>query len=304
MSPLVLLALAGGTAQASQRITNADLTAATLRANGRGDALVEYRTTTGVVRRVLAWGAVSTGDLSPAAPTRLQLDYTGGIRSRGRAVWRSFGRECAPYDGPTLPDVVVACKAGDGSYWALQRWQRVQPLRGMPPFRPEHSRAELRLSHWSGPVAQLEVSPNWTYGGRLQGLFGRLLYGGQPVFGSSTPSVRRDDTNARYVYIDTFNSAYGPGWKRDGAKVTHVGNGAFCYSFAPLERAPAGYPAPTPTFAGTGQRHRVTVAGPALTPDLQWEGPALGSYNPAADSALNALFDRLVGADPACARER
>ena len=85
---------------------------------------------------------------------------------------------------------------------------------------------ELHLSHWSKPLAVLEVSPNWTYGGAFQGLFGRLLYEGKPVHGFKTPTRGRSDRNARYVYIDTFNSAYGPGWKRDGAKVTHVGNGA------------------------------------------------------------------------------
>ena len=70
----------------------------------------------------------------------------------------------------------------------------------------------------------------------FQGLFGRLVYEGKPVHGFRTPTRGRIDHNARYVYIDTFDSAYGPGWKRDGAKVTHLGSGGFCYSFAPLAR--------------------------------------------------------------------
>ena len=116
---------------------------------------------------------------------------------------------------------------------------------------------ELHLSHWSKPLAVLEVSPNWTYGGAFQGLFGRLLYEGKPVHGFKTPTRGRSDRNARYVYIDTFNSAYGPGWKRDGAKVTHVGNGGFCYSFAPLAAPPPGYPG-VPSVWGE-EKHRITV---------------------------------------------
>jgi hypothetical protein len=85
--------------------------------------------------------------------------------------------------------------------------------------------------------------------------------------------------------------------------VTHRGSGAFCYSFAPLAQAPPGYPS-VPTVSGKGERHRVTVVGPGVTPDVQWEGPALGPYDENADAALNALFDSILGADSACRTER
>ena len=173
----------------------------------------------------------------------------------------------------------------------------------MAPFLPVHGSWELHLSHWSKPLAVLEVSPNWTYGGSLQGLFGRLLYDGKPVHGFRTPTKGRNDVNARYVYIDTFNSAYGPGWKRDGAKVTHVGNGAFCYSFAPLLSPPPGYPG-VPTVSGKGERHRVTVMGPGVTPDVQWEGAALGAYDREADTRFDELFDSFLANDKVCANER
>ena len=48
---------------------------------------------------------------------------------------------------------------------------------------------------------------------------------------------------------ESFDSTYGPGWKREGAKVTHRPNGAFCYTFAPLVVAPTGYPS-VPKFSG------------------------------------------------------
>jgi hypothetical protein len=105
------------------------------------------------------------------------------------------------------------------------------------------------------------------------------------------------------VYIDTFNSAYGPGWKRDGAKVTHVGSGGFCYSFAPLAHAPPGYPY-VPTVPGTGERYRVSAMGPGVTPDVMWEGASPGSYDPGADRAYNALFDAILSSDKVCTTER
>ena len=150
----------------------------------------------------------------------------------------------------------------------------------------------------------LEVSPNWTYGGRWQGLFGRLTYLGQPSFGFRTPSSRVRDSYARFFYVDTFNSVFGPGWKHDAGKVAHSRNGAFCYSFVP-QWTPAGYPAHELRPPGNGQRHRVTVMGPGVTPVLQWEGAALGRYNAKQDATFNALFDKLVGPDDkVCVPER
>ena len=276
-----------------------------LAVNARGEALVTYTRANGQVRRVLAWGALDAVAPDPnVLQQRFKLDYTGGWgKYRKRDYWRTFKNVCRPYSGPGLAHGVTACTAPDGSHWALQSWQRVQPLRGVGPFLPGHMDWELHLSHWSKPLAVLEVSPNWTYGGAYQGLFGRLLYEGKPVHGFKTPTRGRSDRNARYVYIDTFNSAYGPGWKRDGAKVTHIGNGGFCYSFAPLAAPPPGYPG-VPSVSGRGERHRITVMGPGVTPDVEWEGAALGAYDSDADRAFNLLFDSILGGDNVCKSER
>ena len=124
----------------------------------------------------------------------------------------------------------------------MQSWQRLLPMRGFAPLRPQQAAFGFNLSHWSGPLAQLDVSQNWTYDGTWTGLFGHLTYGGAPVFGFKTPSsTRRGDGYARYVYIDTHDSVYGPGWNHDAAKVLHLRNGAFCYSFVP-QVPPPGYP--------------------------------------------------------------
>jgi hypothetical protein len=51
---------------------------------------------------------------------------------------------------------------------------RLLPMRGFEPWLPSQSGWELHISHWTGPLPDLEISPNWTYDGRWEGLFGRL----------------------------------------------------------------------------------------------------------------------------------
>src|SRR5919201_769213 len=114
-------------------------------------------------------------------------------------------------------------------------------MRGFAPFKPEQTAVELHLSHWSGDLPKLEVWPHWTYGGSLQGFFGRLTYQGQPVYGTRSPSPTVSDPFAVNVFIDTFNSIYGPGWKHDTAINTHTRNGGFCYTFV-AQSPPGGYP--------------------------------------------------------------
>jgi hypothetical protein len=275
----------------------------TLKVND-GTALVSY-TVKGGRRHLLAWGAINAlASGSPVPQTSFRRDFSGGWKSRGRAVWAHFGDACGPYTGPVLPFLVVACTAPDGTYWAVQAWQRLLPLRGFDPWKPNQAAIEFHLSHWSGPLALLEVSQNWTFSGRWQGLFGRLTYAGVPVFGTRTPSASKRDAYGRFVYIDTRNSVYGPGWKHDAGKALHLRNGAFCYSFVP-QTPPPGYPDAAPRGPAVGDMHRITVMGPGVTPDVQWEGAPLGPYDPAQDAIYNALFDTLVGTDDhICANER
>jgi hypothetical protein len=302
---LAVLALATPAA-ASEHFGDRDVTFLSLKVNARGEALVSYRRADGKLRNVLVWGAVNAHAPDASRPqVSFRYDYSGGWKSHGRARYaRTFRDACRPYDGPPLVLLVAACKAPDGSYWALQSWRRLAPMRGVDPFLPEHSAFELHVSHWTGPLPTLEVSPNWTYGGTLEGLFGRLTYREQPVHGFRTPSATRVDPYSRFVYIDTFNSRYGPGWKRDTGIVTHPRNGAFCYSFVP-QAPPPGYPSREPRGPGNGERHRVTVMGPGVTPIVQWEGEGLGRYNAASDGVFNRRFDQLVGLeDRLCRPER
>jgi hypothetical protein len=49
----------------------------------------------------------------------------------------------------------------------------------------------------------------------------------------------------------------------------------------------------------------VTVIGPGVTPDVQWVGQGLASYDPPQDADFNGLFDQWVGPDDrVCADER
>jgi hypothetical protein len=304
---LVLAALVlAPAASASQPLGDLNVTGLTLAVNAQGTALLTYRREDGRPRHVLVWGAANARPPSHDTPqVAFRFDYSGGLATLGHDAASGFVDRCLPYDGPPLVDLVAACKAPDGSYWAVQAWQRLLPMRGFAPWLPDQGKLEFHVSHWTGPLAVLEVSQNWTYGGTWQGLFGRLTYRGRPVFGFRTPSAtKRGDGYARYVYIDAHDSVYGPGWRHDAAKVLHLGDGAFCYSFVP-QVPPPGYPSRTPRGPAIGDAHRVTVMGPGVTPDVQWVGPSLGPYDPEQDAVYNALFDKLVGPnDRVCARER
>ena len=72
---------------------------------------------------------------------RFKLDYAAGWgKYRNAKYWKTFKNACAPYDGPALPYLVAACKAPDGTYWALQSWQRALPLLGFDPWHPAADR--------------------------------------------------------------------------------------------------------------------------------------------------------------------
>lgn len=279
-----------------------------LEVSAAGVALVTYSTSAGVTRHVLAWGA--TGAVAhplspPVAQQRFRVDYSGGWRSHHDArYWRTFRNACRPYAGPALPLEVAACTAPDGSYWALQSWQRNLPMRGYPPWTPTQSAYELHLSHWRGPLPVLDVTMAWTYQGAQQGLFGRFLYGGEPVYGTRTASASVDASFARNVSIDTFDSSYGSGWRHATQIATHVGDGGFCYSFVP-QPPPAGYPSQDTHGNGLGTRLRVVADGPGVTPIVEWEGARLaGRFAPAANAAARAHFDAVLGGDAHCAPER
>ena len=170
---------------------------------------------------------------------------------------------------------MTACRAPDGSYWALQAWQRGLPNYGVAPSPPQAVR-ELRLSHWTGEPAELTIKTDWAYR-RYDHLYGSFTYNGGGVFGfRSTRFGVPLDTFGRNVYVDTFNSAYGAGWKRENSFLSHRPGGTFCYGL-PTRRTPGRPRHEVPRDGDRARRHPGRLLG----------RPAPGAYDRAADLAAN-----------------
>jgi hypothetical protein len=260
-----------------------------LAADAKGQALVTY-TVRGRVMHVRAWGAIDARQPTMSRPqVSFHKDYSG-------RYWTSFRNQCRPYDGPKLAFQIAACAATDGSYWALQSWRRTLPNFDGRPHSGLGTR-ELHLSHWSGTIATLDAWADWVYAGRYHHLFGRLTYDGQPVYGFSATRVGSPlDGYGRNIYVDTFDSRYGKGWRRENAFLAHRPTGVFCYGlYRFTSRGP-----------GNGAKYRLTAVGPGVTPDVSITIPGLHDYNPnsAGDVAYehqqNALQDSLIGVDKKC----
>jgi hypothetical protein len=274
MMVAVLGALASN-ASASQ-LVDRNASAIKLEINSKGEALITYKAQ-GKQKHVLAWGAVNA-----IAPTRsrqqlaFKLDYAGGWGKYHSDYWKTFKNSCGAYDGPKIAWFVTGCTASDGSYWALQAWQRMLPNYGVKATATQ-SVWELRLSHWTGELPVLTIDTDWAWH-QWDHLFGTFTYNGQAVFGyKATPGGNPLDTFGRNIYVDTFDSVYGKGWLRENSFLTHTNTGAFCYSVNPHGSHPA----------GKGTQYRATVEGPGVTPDVMWQGAAPGPYDKAADLVAN-----------------
>jgi hypothetical protein len=254
----------------------------TLAVNAKGEALIGY-TAAGQRKHVLAWGAVNAIAPTQARPqVSFRLDYAGGWGKYHSDYWKTFKNGCTAYTGPPLAWKVAACTAPDGSFWALQAWQRGLPNYGVAPTGTQGA-WELRLSHWTGPLPVLQIQTDWAWH-QWDHLFGTFSYDNSPVYGfRATSSGVPLDTFGRNIYVDTYDSAYGPGWKRENSFLTHTRTGVFCYSFNPHGSHPA----------GKGTKYRATVEGPGVTPDVMWQGASAGPYDKTLDEQLNAQINQL-----------
>ena len=292
--------LVASPAQASD-LLDFDAHAVTLKVQG-ARALIEYRAQ-GRPRHVLVWGAINARTPESGLPqVRFAHDYSGGLKLEHRAMWVTFKNECRPYDGPPLAYLLVACKAPDGSYWAIQSWQRGLPHRGWDSSTGAQRAWELRVSHWSGELAQVELYADWAFHGEAHDIFGRLTYGGAPVHGfHTTANGEPTDSYGRSLYIDTLGSAYGPGWRRETSVVFRKPSGAFCYSFWPTHDVSLpGEPARPP---GNGTRYRISVVGPGVTPDVVAETRDLGPYDPKVERQQDVLFTQVIAGDRFCSTQ-
>jgi hypothetical protein len=288
IAAVVATLAAAGTAGASE-IIDRNTQHVRLGVDASGQALVTYEVR-GRVMHVRAWGAADARQPTASRPQfSFRKDYSG-------RRWTSFRNQCRSYDGPKLAFQVAACAAADGSYWALQSWRRTLPNFDGSPSSGLGS-WELHLSHWTGAVATLEAWTDWVYSGRYHHLFGRLTYQGQPVYGFSATRVGSPrDGYGRNIYVDTFDSRYGKGWRRENAFLAHRPTGVFCYGFYHF----------TSRGPGNGAKYRLTAIGPGVTPDVSITIPGLHDYNPnssgdvAYENKQNALQDSIAGVDTKC----
>ncbi|HWL33333.1 MAG TPA: hypothetical protein VNP89_06985 [Gaiellaceae bacterium] len=277
-----------GTASASE-IIDRNANDVSLKVAQNGQALVSY-TARGKRWNVLAWGAINALHPTPGRKqVEFKLDYSGGYGTYKRDVWKTFKDACRPYDGPELQWFIAGCKAADGSYWALQSWQRALPNYGLK-ATPKQSVWELRLSHFRGALPVLTVQLNWAYR-KFHHIFGSFTYLGRPVHGfKSTPAGVPLDTFGRNLYLDTFDSAYGKGWLRENSFLMHKGTGKFCYGFYSHGARPE----------GDGTKYRATIIGPGVLPDIYWEADALGAYDKAFDLQMHETQKQFLAGDPLC----
>jgi hypothetical protein len=300
-------ALASGPAAASQ-LVDRDGQNVSLKIDGQGHALLAY-TKHGQRKHVLVWGAVNA--LAPSTQKKqvaFQLDYSGN-------QVKGFTGTCGHYDGPALANVVAACKAADGSYWAVQEWPQPLPDLGYPPWLPEQKTLSMDVSHWTGAVAQLVAYPDWVYSGTFHSLFGRYTYNGSPIYGFGTTSVGvPTDTYGRLVYLDTYGSTYGAGWARENSFVSHNPTGVFCYGFYKFDPTKGGYvhpPGQTDVRGpGTGSKYRLIAIGPGVTPDVTAGVDDQGDFDAkSADKVAFRLkewklFSTFIGQDKQCRQGR
>jgi hypothetical protein len=260
-----------------------------LKVAANGQALVSYNAR-GKRWNVLAWGAINAIQPTTARKqVEFRLDYSGGYGTYKKDVWKTFKNACGPYTGPELQWLVSACTAPDGSHWALQSWQRMLPNYGLA-ATPKQAVWELRLSHWKGPAAELTVKLNWAYK-KFHHIFGSFSYLGKPVHGFKSTSVGNPlDTFGRNLYVDTYDSAYGKGWRRENSFLMHKGSGKFCYGFYSHGTRPEGH----------GSKYRATIIGPGVTPDIYWEADALSDYDQAFDLQMHAEQKAFYGGSTPC----
>ncbi len=204
-------------------------------------------------------------------------DRSGGWKYR-KTHWKRFVDVCGDYTGPDLVYLVSACTAPDGSHWALQEWMRETPNYG-----GVSGPRELRLSHFTGQPATLWISTDWSWNGRYLHMWGTYTYQGKPVMAFDyTPTGYVLDRKGRNIAVDSWNSDYGPGWRRVNAFLAHQPSGQFCYGFSPkVEGRPE-------TGRSTEEWYRATVVGPGVSPDIQqYFRGQLGGYNQQIDENAN-----------------
>ena len=196
--------------------------------------------TSPVVKKLRA-GAADRGLLLEArVPRRLRPLRRPGARVEGRGV-QGARRQL-------LGRPVVAAQASE----LRPRLESVEQRLGGPPLALDGRAAGADHQHRL-VLAPVEPPLRDVHLQRRAGLRPRTRpRPGQPL-----------DSFGRNLYLDTLDSAYGTGWKRENSFLTHKGDGVFCYSVNPHPGHPAGHGGRVPRDDHGPRRHaRRDVAGP------------------------------------------
>ena len=172
-------------------------------------------------------GARSTRSHRPPASRQVdfKLDYSGGWGTYKKDVWKTLRNTCGPYTGPPLAWRVTRLH-GQG------RHQLGAPV--VAADAPElRRRAECEAGRLGAPALALDGAAARADGQHELGLREVRpplrdvpLQRARPSTASSRPPAATRSTRfGRNLYVDTFNSAYGPGWKRENSFLMHKGTG-------------------------------------------------------------------------------
>lgn len=140
----------------------------------------------------------------------------------------------------------------------------------------------------------LQVYPRWSkyspggYNGRLNRehyfvIFGAYRQGNVDVYGPARRSGNPTNEFGRNVYIDTYDSDYGKGWRRVTGALTQPRGGNWCYEFSPKPASKG------KLGVSKRNRYRITIVGPRALPDQRYEFTAPPfpygneNYNPRLD---------------------
>lgn len=146
---------------------------------------------------------------------------------------------------PNIPYLIRACHAQDGTYWAIQRWERLKRNFGGTTAIPE-----VHVSHWTAGPGLIEAQIDCGPPVRIRGTF---TFHGKGVFGfKRTPHGVPLDPYGRNIYLGTLVNGR---WQRENSFLTHPPDGSFVYAFW------------NPARLGT--KLRLTAIGPGVSPVVQ-----------------------------------
>ena len=269
--------------------------------NGRGEALVTYRTPDGVVRHVYVWGAVNavparSGQGVRCASVRL-LGRLGEVRPADLATFReraaALRRARARVARRGLQGARTAPTGRSSAGSGFCRMRGFEPS-ARPVGVRAPSLALVGTAARAPGVAELDVRRPVARALRPAHLrrAARSTGSGRRRRGNPSTAMRASSTSTP----STRRSGAAGGTSREGRAQPQ--RRLLLQLRAPDHAARVSDPgAEAP---GNGERHRVTVMGPGVTPVIQWEGPALGRPTRAGCGLRRALRPARGSGDRVC----